>query len=295
MSATASQNRIQTYHSSHNEDISLIDLWLIILRRKWLVAAVTALVLLLGATFAWMHTENYEYRTNVDLARIYSYKKESQGFDLVNSMPGTKSLLENFLIPAQRKDMTDQNVSVPSVQVIERGSKKSLILASKASQEKQDLIGTLHKSIVQALSEHQAQSLEESISRQVIPLQVNMDMLQEEVDLLEEQLQTLSNRSGDGESIRSLIDARQMSDLRRELAQARTDRAEAQSAVQTIREASHNSRINFLASASAEPVGMSTQLTLVFALVLGLILGVITVFGYEFCQRSRQALKQNNA
>ncbi|MFW5993124.1 MAG: Wzz/FepE/Etk N-terminal domain-containing protein [Desulfohalobiaceae bacterium] len=294
MSSAGRQDQEQTNHSYYHEDISLIDLWLMIVRRKLLVISVAAAMIVLGAAYAWMQPENYEFRTSVELAGVH-YGPDSRGLKLLDSVSETGALLEDFLIPAKRQELSEEEALVPKVDILERGSKQNIILTSIASHKNQDGIKQLHEGIVQELAKHQAQGFEEAISTQTQPLQAKSDMLQEKIQLLEDQLQSLVSRSRDAEGIRSLIDAQQMGDLRRELAQARQDRTEAEAIVQTIREASHESRINFLAAASEEAVGMGTKLILTFSVVLGLMLGVIGAFVCEFCRRARQALKQDNA
>ena len=114
-------------------------------------------------------------------------------------------------------------------------------------------------------------------------------MLQEQIDALEAELKRLSSKTYEKNGVSSLVAAQQMGDIRGRLAETRVKQTDAESAVEVIQEASHPTRIEFLAVESEDPVGTGKSLIVALSLVLGLMLGVFGAFFSEFLKTARQA------
>lgn len=280
---------VADYPYSENDEISLIDLWLVLMKRKWMILGITALCVVLGAGYAWMQPVVYEYRTSIELARI---SKGSNSLELVSPRDENFVLLKNVIIPAQRKSLFKEEESKPRVEIEKQETDYSLMLKSAAEPQDADKVKKLHDAVAESLEEKQEPVLKKRIDIRVKPLKTRAKSLQDQIDTLEDQLQRLSARSHDLNSISSLIDAQQMGDIRRDIAQARVKLADAESAIETIQEASQPTRTSFVAAESEEPVGTGKALIGALSLVLGLMLGVFAAFFTEFLASASAAAEE---
>ena len=57
--------------ASDPDEISLIDLWIILVRRKWVVGGVLLLCLLLGLTWVLLRSPNYQYETTIQIGQVF--------------------------------------------------------------------------------------------------------------------------------------------------------------------------------------------------------------------------------
>lgn len=281
------------YPYSENDEISLIDLWLVLMKRKWMIIGITVLCLALGAGYALMKPVVYEYRTGIELAAVHG-GPESKGLELLSPREGSAGLLENVIIPAQRENLFGEEGNGPRVVVETPGSDYSLMLKSTAIPQNADKVRDLHKAVAEALENEHAPSLEKRLDVTVKPFKNRAKMLKEKIDTLEDQLQRLSSRSSDVNSISRLVDAQQMGDIREALADARIELTDAESATEVIMEASQPTRISFVAAESEEPVGTGKALIGALSLVLGLMLGVFAAFFREFLAAANAAEKKKN-
>ncbi|MCO6441276.1 MAG: hypothetical protein J5I81_09350 [Nitrococcus mobilis] len=60
------------YASDHDDEISLIDLWIILVRRKWVVAGVLLLCVLLGLGWVLVKPPGYQYETTIQIGEVFS-------------------------------------------------------------------------------------------------------------------------------------------------------------------------------------------------------------------------------
>lgn len=55
-----------------DDEISLIDLWIVLVRRKWVVGGVLLLCLLLGLAWALLKSPSYQYETTIQVGQVFS-------------------------------------------------------------------------------------------------------------------------------------------------------------------------------------------------------------------------------
>ncbi|EAR21710.1 Wzz/FepE/Etk N-terminal domain-containing protein [Nitrococcus mobilis] len=60
------------YASDHDDEISLIDLWIILVRRKWTIAGVLLLCVLLGLAWVLVKPPRYQYETAIQIGEVLS-------------------------------------------------------------------------------------------------------------------------------------------------------------------------------------------------------------------------------
>ncbi|MBS0014706.1 MAG: hypothetical protein KFF46_12145, partial [Desulfobacterales bacterium] len=276
------------YSYSDADEISLVDLWLVLVRRKWILLGITLLCLALGAGYAWMQPVVYEYKTGIELARIHG-GPESEGLELLSPREGSVVFLQNVIIPTQRESLFGEEGNGPRIQVEEQKTDYTLMLLSTAKPKDVNQVKRLHEAVVEALADQHKPVLKKNIEVITKPFEARTKMLEKQIELLRDQLQRLSSRSHNENSISSLVDAQQMGDIREELSKIQVRMTDARSAVEMIREASNPTRISYLAAESEDPAGPGKTLIAALSLILGLMLGVFAAFFMEFLASARAA------
>ncbi|MFO7817960.1 MAG: Wzz/FepE/Etk N-terminal domain-containing protein [Desulfovibrionales bacterium] len=271
---------------SESDELSLIDLWLVLSRRKWIVVGITILCLALGAGYAWIQPTVYEYRSGIELAAIHG-GPESDGLKLLTSREGSSVMLQELIIPEQREILFGEEGPGPNIQVAQSKDEYSLVLKSNAQPVNSGKVKQLHQAVADEMAKRHAAVLDKKIEVMSKPYVSQASLLRDQLKMLEEQLRLLSTRSDEDNGIRSLVDAQQMGDIREEIADTRVELAEATSAVELIREASQSTRTSYLAVESEQPVGMGKMIMAFLALLLGLMAGVFLAFFSEFISNAR--------
>jgi len=134
-----------------DDEISLIDLALVLLRRKWLIIGIFIICAGLGLAYALFMTgePSYRYTTVVELGRMEDGKP-------VEDTDSVKTLLEQTLIPMFRSEMRsaheDMGYRPPEVLVeIPSGSTRLIRLTSDSPQGREDEVIDLHEGLVDEL------------------------------------------------------------------------------------------------------------------------------------------------
>ncbi|WP_018950671.1 Wzz/FepE/Etk N-terminal domain-containing protein [Thioalkalivibrio sp. ALMg11] len=266
----------------YDDEISLYELWDVLVRRLPVLLGVAVLTVVLGVAYAMMQPVVYEYRSGVDLPRVYS-----EGLMDVVSQDMAIARLDDVLIPQQRDALFGDEERGPGVRVSARGSDYSLILESTSTREAAEHVADLHEGVIAALAEWLAPRFEQSLATNLRPLNNRIEVLDEQIALLQEDLNTLYERLGEGEDITGLIVAQQIGDLRRELAELRTQRVDARSSAETVQAMSRDTEQTFLAGESDSPVGAGRSLIVALSVVLGGMLGLFAAFFWEFVSNAR--------
>ncbi|WP_027371384.1 Wzz/FepE/Etk N-terminal domain-containing protein [Desulfovermiculus halophilus] len=280
------------YAYAGDDEISLVDLWLILTRRKWTIVGITVLCLALGLAYALIKSETFEYRTGIELARVHG-GPGSGGLELVFPKDESVVMLQDLLIPQARENIFGKEEGQRfKVEVNKEASDNTVLLKTEAESQDRKKVEKLHQSIADALAKRHVTELQKKIKLYISPFQSRVELLNEQIDTLEQQLKEMSEHSYSAQNENSLVIAQQMGDIREELASVRVQRSNEKSAVETIREASHPTRVSFLASESYEPVGMGNAVIVALSLVVGVILGVFAAFFRQFLANVRAASSQ---
>lgn len=180
-----------------DDEISLIDLWLILVRRKILIAVVFAAALAFGLAVALLTPKNYEYTTSVQIART--------GTGLLESPETVRAKLEASFIPFVLNEQVgsdseggqeqfDFEASIPGGQII--------LLKSVGPRETEAQQTRLHQAVVDRVSKDQAPELEaerQSLTAERARIEGDLEGLQDEARML-------ANREGRLEQERELIE-----------------------------------------------------------------------------------------
>jgi len=291
MTEVPSSGRQGPGQERYDDEISLVDLWLVLVRRKWFVFLVIILCTAAGLVYALTQPVQYEYKTNIELARVHAGSDRYKDLELVMSRENSMSLLELVIIPAKREQLLEEHDAVPRVNIADQGD-HHLLLISTGEPQKKDQVIRLHKMVAEELAGVHAQQFKKAKLSRIKPFENKADMIHEQIQTLEDLLHILTARSQEKDGISSIVDAQQMGDIRRELVQVRRDRVETESVIETIEELSHPTQINFLGVESENPVGTNKSLVAALSLVLGVMLGIFGAFFAEFIAKAKMAARE---
>ena len=293
---------IQPVGYKHDDDeISLIDLWLVILNRKWMVIAIVLVCSAAGVVYTNVRPVQYQYRTRIDLARLTVWSESTRFIVLAKSskssepnevffellLPKKNSIdsLEKIIIPAKRKVLFGEMAGGPHIQIRDQKGTYSLILTSTARSEEAADVEKLHKTAALALAEEQDQILQTVRSAKLNPLKARARLLNEQIKTINVQLKTLLKRINGASEISELIYTQQIIELRRQLTQAKLELVDTESSAQAIVESCQGVSTNYLAAQSKSPLGPGNNLIIVLSIVLGSALGIFGAFLLEFFEK----------
>lgn len=306
-------------YCSSDDEISLIDLWLVMIQRKWIILSVALLGLALGAGYMWMTPLKFQYTTGITLAELYngggivgvlsqgktllsSQDGEgivgvlSQGTTFLSSQDSIVSMLRTQIIPDHRRDLSREGGPVPSVAVIvPKEDYSCLKLSTIAEPENSQQVTKLHQVVVDDLVARDTAELKQRIDIISKPFVAKAAMLQQQLVTQKEQLQRLSSRIDEGDEVHRLIYAQQMGDIRAQILEIDLQLVDATSEAALIRNVSHPARIQYLAVKTGGAVGPSRAVVMAIALVLGIMGGIFLAFFWEFVGRARAELKKRGA
>ena len=267
----------------YDDEISLYDLWDILVRRLPVIIGVGGIIVFAGLAYALSQPVTYEYRSGMELAHIY----DGGSMRSLVSKDASIARLEDVIISQARDERFGDEEGGPRVEVVERGGDGSLVLKSATTQDQADTVADLHESIITALGEAEEPRFEQSLSARLLPHENKADMLEEEIGLLREQLSVFMERLGSDDGVNGLVIAQQMGDLRREITHLRAELVDARSAIDGIADNSALTEPSYIASESESPTGTGRSLIVALSVVLGGMLGLFAAFFWEFVSNAR--------
>lgn len=274
----------------YDDEISLYELWDVLMRRLPVLLGVAVVTVVLGVVYAVMQPVEYEYRSGVDLPGVYSegaLQEHSDGVMDVVARDVVILRLEDVLIPQERDAFSAKEGRAPHVRVSEYGSDYGLVLTSTSTREAAGDVSELHEGVIRALSEWLEPRFEQTLASSLRPFENRIELLDQQIESLQGDLDMLHEHLGERDDVAGLIVAQRMSDTRRELAELRTRRVDARSDAETIATMSRGMEGTFLAKESDSPVGPGRSLIVALSVVLGGMLGLFASFFWEFVSNAR--------
>lgn len=171
-------------HSSADDEISLIDLWLVLLRRKWVILAVFLLTCSGGVVYALLSGTEQKYITPVEIG-TYVSGEQGQGESRIESSQEVITRLSQSIYPsvadqikAKREELKAEGVAkeeLPKlfrVEVIRPGADEDVdmsggvvLLRTRASSADEDEVKALHRRVLERLKEHHGAILDRQQAR----------------------------------------------------------------------------------------------------------------------------------
>lgn len=210
------------YESAYEDEINLVDVWLVLMRRRAQLVAVVGLCVLAGVLFTLLVPAKYQYSTSIEIGTRLSGEKVV----VIESPETLQAKIQESYIPLARQQFFTEHAegggSIPKIDArIPKGS-QIIVLSSNGVENN----GAAHKVLQQAV----VGMVKKDHSRIVDVLRMETEIFQNQaMAKLDEQkdeailIRAREKRLGD---ISALL-IRQAKDVRSDLARAKVDRANA--------------------------------------------------------------------
>ena len=257
--------RMFNAYYNHHDEISLVDLWLTLLKHKKVFFSVAITIILLAIAFILSTPKTYTYKTDISIGT----QSQSQ---LIQSPEAIAANLDNAIIPMvlglqhQKSPENKLNVtaSIPK-------KTDSVLLTSKGTKQQRDAIVELHQQLISILAESHRKKI-----------QSTLDSLNDELHSSEVLLATLETQSKI-QNIQNEQVMLQMIDLQNSIRQTKRKFAQitdTHSALGTV--------------PSIKPTNKKTKLILAVSLILAFFAGLFATFIAEFLVKVREKSQATN-
>lgn len=247
---------------SQDNEISLVDLAKIMIRR-WKVMVLIFLIVVLGAlTYALLTERSYQY------VSIYQVAEEAPGRAL-EPPASVLAKVNSLYVGAETRKLRESAglESLPFEVAVANPSDTLLIrLGSEASEDNRELVTQMHEALLARITESQRERLEN-----------HQAALEQQLQSTEAALEAVeqSNAEWGGELIASYTE--RLADIQQNLTQL------------------SEGQIVEVSEQSLEPAGTGRSLIMILAFLLGGMLAVIGVFIFEFSSIVHASLKNERA
>lgn len=243
-------------NTAYSDEISLVDLATIFVRRIWLFIAILVLFVLGGIVFALVQDEQYEY------VSLYQIAEVEQG-DAVEKPAKAIAVLESQKLPEVKAAYkAEHDKRMPFGISTSNPENTSLVrLATDATRENTDEVKTLHTELLTYLKTRHERLLDSARSS-----------LEARVESVQRTLDALKAAPDAGQAVAEVM--QKQVELEGQLAAL-----EASEVLVTARE-------------SVERVAPNRKLIVVLAAVIGFILAFLAVFFAEFVLLVRQNIRE---
>lgn len=247
-------------YRQHDDEISLVDLATILIRRWKSMAVIFGVVVGLAVVYAFLAPRAYTYSS------IYSVAEQSPGSALESPAALVAKAKNLYLGPVTRELLEETGLqALPFGVDIENPEQTMIVVLSSESEDTyQELVNRVHQGVLDRLMQSQQQLVESrirSMERQLANARESLAAVRESTSL------------GAAEVTASLM--------------GRIAGLEANLADITQGE------VGRVAVQSLEPAGTSRSLILALGIVLGAILAIIGAFMMQFSSLVRSSLKEN--
>lgn len=168
-------------YAASEDEISLVDLWLILLRHRRLIAAIVVAALLLGLAVAVLKTDRYSYTTTIQIARV--------GDQLLEQPDTLLAKLNESYIPYVLQQRLQQEPGAMAIHASAEIPKNSnlILIRSEGPAADADLHLKVHGQILDRLAQDQDPAID------VVKLSMENDLnrLRNQLDKLKDQAVSL--------------------------------------------------------------------------------------------------------
>lgn len=175
----------------YDDEISLIDLWIILVRRKWVVAGVLLFCVLLGLGWVLLKPPSYQYETTIQIGEVFT----GDSLQPIEPVASVLAKVQETYIPLARARVL--NGDAPGGFKLEARSpadSELIVLSGEGPPAQQ---GTYHKLLQGVLEQVQNdlrprfQAAQKAIERERMSAEAHLQQLKAEASLSQERLKRL--------------------------------------------------------------------------------------------------------
>lgn len=283
---------VALYESTHAQEIGIKDVWLALVRRKLIIAAVVVVSVAFGGVYALTTPHSYTYTTIVEVGTRYTVGRNGSvgQVELIEAPETVRIKVVNAYIPqvlqTRVKDTSndasryDVNAEVPK-------NSQVLVLRSRGMVEDEPVYSALHAAVVERLRlDHLRMQnvLRKDLEARLEIQERNVAELREQARLFEVQLKRLEGKRE--------LPARELSYLTSlRLADNQRAQSEMVPLIDSARQQLANMRETGAVVSpvrSLDPVGLGKTTFVMLAGFVGLFFGIILALSVDFVIRARE-------
>jgi len=158
--------------SGYDDEISLVDLWRILARRRWWLIGIAGAVSVLGALYALAQPTEYRFQTTIQLPTDENRVPVVTADEL-------RSLVQELFIPMLEADMSDSDDELdqrlPETQLVEIESPRFVLLRSTTTRARHGSVEAMHEQLlelVQAEFADEVALIRQNIGDQLSQMQI---------------------------------------------------------------------------------------------------------------------------
>lgn len=273
--------------SRYVDETSLIDVWLVLMRRKFIIAAMVLALLALGFIYVLLIPYSYAYTTIIEIGT-------NGRNELIESLDTARAkIIEGYIAQVLQEHLKKNPDDAARYKIKAEVPKSSqvLILRSKGAAEKESIYAVLHNGVVTRLKlDHQRVQnvLREDLNIRLKMRERSLTELRGQAKLFEAQLVRLEGKQD--------LPAREVAYLTNlRLADNQRAQAEMVAHIDGIRLQLASMRETDAAVStmrSLDPIGLGKAMVMILAGLIGIFLGVIVAFFVDFIARTRDKVAQ---
>ena len=142
------------YPPYYEDEISLIDLWLVLAKRKKLIGLVFGGFVLLALALAFVKKDKFEFTTTIEIGQIISISESGEeSYQLVEPIQSVKAKLENSYLPSAQATYYAANPDAGRFKISIEAPKNAqmLIIKSKGAEANSSQHKSMHTNAVTPL------------------------------------------------------------------------------------------------------------------------------------------------
>lgn len=281
------------------DEINLLDIWRILVKRKKLIVAICLLITLMGCAYAILKPTIYVYSTAVQIGSISMGGKEEPVDDINNAASKVKELYVNSVLsdfyrdnPNEEKDLLI-DVSVPK-------NSEILVIGSKCSEEQAPLFRELINKVSAKLVDGHSEKIKEFravLSEQIGNAKNRLALLEDNEKQIIQRIEGFDkafkaspiDNSGTTALVMTELSSQQQQ-IGRENFALRAQITDKESDLKLT----HDTRLLYPVEKSIEPVGLDTKMMISAFVFAGLVLGVFVALAWDFIEKMKIQLSTEN-
>lgn len=270
-------------HSRYTDEIRLVDVWLVLARRKVVIAALVMISVALGLAYAFFTPHSYAYTTIIEIGT-------NGRSELIEPLDTARAkVVDGYITQVLREHLEKTPDDAARYEIKAEVPKNSqvLILRSAGTAEKEPIYAALHDAVVTRLTlDHQRVQnvLREDLNIRLKMRERSLAELRNQAKLFEAQLTRLEGKQD--LPVREMI---YLTSLR--LAENQRAQAEMVAHIDGIRLQLANMRETGAAVSpmrSLDPGGLGKKTTVVLSGLIGIFLGIIVALFVDLIARTHE-------
>lgn len=259
--------------NERNDEIDLIEIWLVIIRHLRLFIFATLIVVVAGMIFSFLHTPSYDYSVTVQIGGI----RNRSAFDLVEKPESVVAALQNSIIPSVLAKYASTHpgseLAALKIDVTNPANSDVVVLRARGTVDQKNQITEVLTSVIDELDATHGSLLKEHVEDTKRLLTSEIADNTAEIDhLLKSRNQITRTGDSSSKALTLLLIDDQVSNLQRNLFNLRQ-----QLEVGLVADVRMTHPIS-KPQRSNKPAGLTRSLLLLISALSGLLVGLIAVF-----------------